>query len=76
MPTPAGPDTNQFRCNACGRWFNTQAQLSAHEPECRHAKAATETGHRNLEEEDRTDHSPNDHDSSEHPFRHGTQPQR
>lgn len=37
----AGPNTNQFRCESCGRFFNTQQELSEHETECRLAKAAT-----------------------------------
>jgi len=37
----AGPETNQFRCETCGRWFNSQQELSQHEIECRAAKAAT-----------------------------------
>lgn len=37
----AGPNTNQFRCESCGRYFNTQAELSTHEVECRLAKQAT-----------------------------------
>lgn len=37
----AGPNTNQFRCQTCGRYFNTQEELSQHEPECQLAKAAT-----------------------------------
>src|SRR5438309_7924896 len=40
----AGPDTNEFRCNACGRFFNSRSELSAHEGECRLAKAATASG--------------------------------
>ena len=36
----AGPGTNQFRCETCGRWFNTKAELEAHQPECALAKAA------------------------------------
>ena len=40
----AGPETNQFRCETCGRWFNTRLELSEHEPECRLAKAATAAG--------------------------------
>jgi hypothetical protein len=72
MPTPAGPDTNQFRCNACGRWFNTQSELSAHEVECRLAKESSEAGRRSLEREDNAEHSRNDHDSTERPFQHGT----
>jgi hypothetical protein len=72
MPTPAGPGTNEFRCNACGRWFNTQAELSTHEVECRNAKMTTEAGRQDLEQEDRTSHQKNDYDSTEHPFQHGT----
>ncbi len=37
----AGPGTNQFRCESCGRYLNTQEELSEHETECRLAKAAT-----------------------------------
>lgn len=40
----ASPGTNQFRCNACGRYFNTEAELSQHETECALAKAATSAG--------------------------------
>lgn len=76
MPVPAGPNTNEFRCNACGRWFNAQAELSAHEVECRVAKQATETGRRDLEQQDHTPHAKNDHDSTEHPFQHGTDQSR
>jgi transposase-like protein len=38
----AGSNTNQFRCDTCGRYFNTQEELSEHQPECRLAKAATQ----------------------------------
>jgi len=40
----AGPGTNRFRCETCGRYFNTDQELSKHEPECRLAKAATAAG--------------------------------
>lgn len=40
----ASPDTNRFRCSGCGRYLNTAGELSAHEPECRLAKAATNSG--------------------------------
>ena len=73
MPTPASPGTNQFRCNACGRYFNTQSELSTHEVECRTAKMTTETGRRELEQEDSRPHQPNDAESKEHPFQHGTE---
>ena len=62
MPTPASPGTNQLRCNACGRYFNTQAELSTHEVECRTAKVTTEAGRRELEKEDSQPHTPNDAD--------------
>ena len=76
MPTPADPGTNELRCNACGRWFITQAELSAHEVVCRNAKLTTEAGRRSLEHADTVPHSKNDHDSTERPFQHGTeQPQ-
>lgn len=37
----AGPDTNRFRCESCGRFFNTEQELAEHQPECQLAKAAT-----------------------------------
>jgi hypothetical protein len=40
----AGPGTNQFHCDSCGRYFNTQDELSAHQTECRLAKNATAAG--------------------------------
>lgn len=33
--------SNQFHCESCGRYFNTQAEFSSHEIECRTAKLAT-----------------------------------
>ena len=32
--------SNQFHCDSCGRDFNTESELSAHEIECRLAKQA------------------------------------
>jgi len=72
MPSPASPGTNQFRCNACGRYFNTQEELSTHETECRAAKQATREGAAELAQQDRETHLPNDQESKEHPFQHGT----
>ena len=40
MPTPAIPDTNQFRCKACGRHFNSEGELERHRTECAAAKAS------------------------------------
>jgi hypothetical protein len=71
MPTNAGPQTNQFRCNACGRYFNTQQELEPHEAECRIAKESTEQGRTELKREDSRPHAPNDAESKKHPFQHG-----
>lgn len=68
----AGPETNQFRCNACGRYFNSGSDLAAHETECRLAKVSTQEGREELAREDATPHARNDADSKEHPFEHGT----
>lgn len=75
MPRAAGPDTNQFRCSACGRYLNTASELSTHEIECRLAKASTEAGRASLQHEDSTPHAPNDAESKEHRFQHGTKQQ-
>jgi hypothetical protein len=64
--------TNQFRCSGCGRYFNSAGELSAHEPECRLAKAATAAGRDSLQHEDTTPHASNDAESKEHRFQHGT----
>lgn len=72
MPTPADPGTNQYRCNACGRYFNTSDELREHEPDCRAAKQAAPAGRRDLAAEDRTEHPPNDQDSKTRKFQHGT----
>jgi hypothetical protein len=58
MPTPASPQTNHFRCEACGRKFNSSEELKAHQAECAAAKAtgsgSTKTGQGGREEgEDR-----------------------
>lgn len=37
----ASPGTNQFRCESCGRYFNTEEELREHATECQLAKAAT-----------------------------------
>jgi len=71
MPTPANPGTNQFRCNACGRYFNAAEELSQHEIECRTAKLATQNGRADLAQEDSEPHLPNDAESKDHPFEHG-----
>jgi hypothetical protein len=60
----AAPATSGFRCSGCGRYFNTAAGLSAHEPECRLAKAATTQGRESLRREDSTSHAPNDAEST------------
>src|SRR5881227_1854314 len=70
MPTSAGPETNQFRCNACGRYFNTIQELRSHEIDCRVAKESTPEGRAELAAEDATPHLPNDQESKQHPFEH------
>ena len=67
----AGPDTNQFRCSGCGRYFNTESELGAHEPECRLAKAATAAGRDSLQHEDAAPRQRNDAESKERRFQHG-----
>ncbi len=62
MPSPAPEGTNQFRCNACGRYFNAPSELRDHETQCRAAKSATEAGRASLEYEDSVEHPPNDSD--------------
>jgi hypothetical protein len=62
MPTPAAETLNEYRCNACGRYLNTQAELNAHGPQCRIAKQATAEGAQNLAEEDSRPHAKNDSD--------------
>jgi len=44
MPTPANPEDNQFRCEACGRHFNSMGELKLHQTDCLAAKAAGKTG--------------------------------
>jgi len=61
MPTPASPGTNEFRCNACGRFFNSPEDLAQHEVDCRAAKEATGHGRAELAEADATPHPKNDH---------------
>ena len=34
MPTPESPGTNRFRCDTCGRHFNTEQEFIAHRREC------------------------------------------
>jgi hypothetical protein len=50
MPTPAGPDTNQYRCNSCGRFFNEENEYLEHRKECeahelRHHEAGRDHEH-------------------------------
>lgn len=72
MPSPASPGTNQFRCNACGRYFNSESELRDHEFDCRATKISTSEGARELNEQDKQPHQPNDAESKEHRFQHGT----
>ena len=34
MPTNQSPGTNQLRCDACGRFFNTEDELRTHQQDC------------------------------------------
>jgi len=54
------PETNQFRCNACGRYFNSKEELAGHEGECRLTKQATASGRDTLQREDATPHPKDD----------------
>jgi hypothetical protein len=59
MRTESNQGTSQFRCNACGRKFDTPEQWKEHQPECEAAKATgsgnTQTSERTLEEGDDRD---------------------
>ncbi len=44
----ASPGTNQFKCDGCGRFFNTEEELSTHAVECRAAKSSTAEGRTEL----------------------------
>lgn len=59
-PEPSG--AGQFRCSACGRYFDVESDLRGHEAECRAAKQSTQSGASDLEREERAVHSPNDGD--------------
>jgi hypothetical protein len=56
----AGPNTNNLRCSACGRFFNSRNELSEHEGECRLAKASTTSGQESLKQEESSSHPRND----------------
>jgi hypothetical protein len=44
MPTTANPGTNRFRCESCGRHFDTEGELKSHQVECAAAKAGGAAG--------------------------------
>ena len=48
MPVPASPGTNEFRCEMCGRFFNTSGELDEHQADC---AQAYQSGRANKEEE-------------------------
>jgi hypothetical protein len=56
----AGPGTNEFRCSACGRFFNSQNELAAHQAQCQLAKAATASGRDSLSQDQSSEHPRND----------------
>ena len=68
----ASKGEHQFRCNACGRWFETETEFTEHTPECRLAKEATLSGRDQLSRQDRESHEPGDRDSDKTPFLHRT----
>jgi hypothetical protein len=43
MPTPASPETNQFHCKSCGRFFNEKDEFEKHERECAARQSRTQT---------------------------------
>src|SRR5437016_5427333 len=57
---------HHYRCSACGRWFDTETELSDHAVECRAAKEATEAGRHQMMHEDREVHEPDDRDTDKH----------
>jgi hypothetical protein len=48
MPTEHSPTSNQFRCESCGRYFNTKEELDRHAKECA-AALQSGAGHRPIE---------------------------
>ncbi len=56
---PAGRE-ERYRCGACGRFFDTEGELRTHEPECRSAKQATESGTHLLERDEHMPHPTDD----------------
>lgn len=38
MPTPAGTETNQYRCSGCGRHFDEYGEMKDHQKTCLAAK--------------------------------------
>jgi hypothetical protein len=72
MPVVSDSEKTKFRCSACGRYFDTQSDLTAHEVECRAAKQSTEQGRAEMEAEDRAERLPDDQHTKDRPFRHGT----
>ncbi len=52
MPASARPGTDQFRCNACGTYFNTESELRDHAVDCRAVKRAFAAGARGTSRED------------------------
>lgn len=56
----AAPETSQFRCSGCGRFFDSGTELSQHERDCLLAKAATASGRDSLAKEDASPHPRND----------------
>ena len=51
MPTPAGPGTNQFRCESCGRFFNEKDEFERHRTECAARQSGSREGGRDYDED-------------------------
>jgi hypothetical protein len=50
MPTPQSPGTNKYRCDGCGRHFNTQGELAEHQRDCLTAQLSGRTEKPKLED--------------------------
>ena len=44
MPAGHSPETNQYRCEACGRHFNTEPEIAEHQKTCVAALQSGQSG--------------------------------
>jgi hypothetical protein len=61
MTSQTDPETSNYRCASCGRFFNTPNELRQHETECRVAEETTAPGEQMLAVEDQKDYPKNVH---------------